>query len=249
MKKRISILLLVSLICCTTFNSCGSTITKEEYQAVVSEKDQIESQNAKTKKDYDKLQDEFDKLNNDQEKLKQEYESLKKDYEDYREKMKPFEELDAAEAEARKIEADAKKKQAEEEEKARKQAEEEEKARKAEEERRIAEEKARIGYETGITYEQLARNPEDYKGEKVKFYGKVIQVIEGTDEIQIRLAIDSNYDTVAYCGYNPSIVSSRVLNDDLITIYGISVGTISYESTLGGKITIPGIAVEKIEFS
>ncbi|KAK2210161.1 toxin regulator, partial [Clostridioides difficile] len=38
----------------------------------------------------------------------------------------------------------------------------------------------------------------------------------------------------------------RVLEDDYITIRGISAGTITYESTMGGKITIPGIAVEKI---
>ena len=29
------------------------------------------------------------------------------------------------------------------------------------------------GYETGITYDQLARTPDDFKGKKVKFYGKV----------------------------------------------------------------------------
>lgn len=36
------------------------------------------------------------------------------------------------------------------------------------------------GYETGITYDQLARTPDDFKGKKVKFTGKVVQVIEGT---------------------------------------------------------------------
>ena len=38
--------------------------------------------------------------------------------------------------------------------------------------------KEAIGYDTGITYEQLARTPNEYNGEKVKFSGKVIQVIE-----------------------------------------------------------------------
>lgn len=115
----------------------------------------------------------------------------------------------------------------------------EEKAAKAAEEAR--------GYETGITYDQLARTPDDFMGEKVKFYGKVIQVIEGSGGIQIRLAVDDNYDTVLLGEYDSSIVSSRVLEDDYITIYGTSVGTISYKSTMGGTITIPGVLIDKID--
>lgn len=103
------------------------------------------------------------------------------------------------------------------------------------------------GYETGITYEQLARTPDDYKGKKVKFYGKVIQIIEGSSTIQVRLAVNDNYDTVLYGEYAKSIVSSRVLENDYITIYGTSSGTISYTSTMGGTITIPGVAISKID--
>lgn len=36
-----------------------------------------------------------------------------------------------------------------------------------------------MGNDTGITYDQLARNPDDYLFEKVKFRGKVVQVMEG----------------------------------------------------------------------
>lgn len=103
------------------------------------------------------------------------------------------------------------------------------------------------GYETGITYDQLARTPGDFEGKKVKFTGKVIQVIEGDDSINIRLAVNDNYDTVLLGEYSKSIVSSRVLEDDHITIYGTSVGTISYKSTMGGTITIPGVYIEKID--
>lgn len=103
------------------------------------------------------------------------------------------------------------------------------------------------GYETGISYDQLARTPDQFKDKKVKFYGKVIQVIEGDASVQIRLAVDDNYDTVLFGEYINSTVSSRVLENDYITIYGTSVGTISYESTLGGTITIPGVSIEKID--
>lgn len=120
-----------------------------------------------------------------------------------------------------------------------------EKAKKAEEQRKKEEEEKK-GYDTGITYDQLARTPDDYKYKKVKFEGKVIQVIEDGDEVQIRLAVSGNYDKVVLCSYKKSITPSRVLEDDYITIRGISAGTITYESTMGGNITIPGIAVEKI---
>ena len=115
------------------------------------------------------------------------------------------------------------------------------------EKQKALEEEKKKGYNTGITYEQLARTPDKYEGKKVKFRGRVVQVIEGDDEIQIRLAVNDNYDTILYGGYDPSIVDSRILEDDYITIYGISVGTISYESTMGGQITIPGVAIEKID--
>ena len=48
------------------------------------------------------------------------------------------------------------------------------------EKKRKAEEKAeKEKYNTGITYNQLNRNPDDYVGEYVKFSGEVIQVSEG----------------------------------------------------------------------
>lgn len=46
-----------------------------------------------------------------------------------------------------------------------------EEAKKAEEQRKKEEEKK--GYDTDITYDQLARTPDDYKYKKVKFEGKI----------------------------------------------------------------------------
>ncbi len=102
------------------------------------------------------------------------------------------------------------------------------------------------GYETGISYDQLARTPEEFRGEKVKFYGKVVQVLEGSP-VAIRLAVDDNYDTILYGTYLSNIVSQRVLEGDHITIYGTSEGTKTYTSTLGSSITIPDVYIEKID--
>ena len=167
---------------------------------------------------------------------KAELESLKEEYNNYKESMKPYEEMSAAEAEAAKLAAEQEAERIKAEEAAK--AEAEAAARAAEEAK---------GYETGITYDQLARTPDEYKGKKVKFTGRVVQLIENDSEINIRLAVDDNYDTIIFGGYDPSIVSSRVLEEDVITIYGNSIGLYSYESTLGGKITVPGIWIEKID--
>lgn len=102
-------------------------------------------------------------------------------------------------------------------------------------------------YKTGITYEQVARTPDDYEGKKVQFTGKVIQVIEDPSETQIRLAVDGNSDNIILVGFDPDILNgSRVLEDDLVTVSGTSVGTASYKSTMSGKITIPAMAAKII---
>ena len=133
------------------------------------------------------------------------------------------------------------------EEKAKAEAEAQAKAEAEAQAKAEAEEKERIGYNTGITYDQLARTPDDYIAQKVKFKGKVIQVMEGDKETQIRVAVNSNYDTVIFAAFDKDIVSSRVLEDDIVTLYGMSTGLLTYKSTMGGNISIPGMIVDKIE--
>lgn len=150
------------------------------------------------------------------------------------------------EAENQLVKLEANAKQAAEE---KKKAEEEAKQAEARKQK-LAEERAAEearGYETGISYDQLARTPDDYQAKKVKFAGKVIQVMEDDDKTQIRLAVDGNYDTVLYAEYSSNLVSKRVLEDDYITISGTSAGLLSYKSTMGGTITIPSVSVKKID--
>jgi outer membrane murein-binding lipoprotein Lpp len=102
-------------------------------------------------------------------------------------------------------------------------------------------------YRTDITYDNLARTPDDYFGEAFTMSGTVIQVLENDDEIDLRVAINDDYDKVIFIGYEPDIVSERILEDDKIVFYGISAGLYTYESTLGGNITIPSAYVTAIE--
>lgn len=110
-------------------------------------------------------------------------------------------------------------------------------------------EKEAIGYETGITYEQLARTPDEYEGEKVKLSGKVVQVMEETNEIYLRLAVDSEYNSIAYIEYSSEITDKRILEGDYVTIKGQSMGLYTYKSTAGKLVTIPHIYISEIEIN
>lgn len=199
---------------------------------------------ATTEDDLKNVRNEADKyysdiisdMEEDYQNLLAEKESIQAKYDSYKESMSEYEGLSAAEAESRRIQAES---IAESEQVAKEQEEKESLAAKE------AEEKA--GYETGITYEQLARTPDDFEGEKVKFTGKVVQLIEGDSSNSIRFAVDSDYGDMLYCEYDKSIVSSRILENDIITIYGTSYGLYSYQSTIGGKITIPAVIIDKID--
>ena len=177
------------------------------------------------KTELSNLQSEKDALQSEKDAIEANYEAVEAEYESYKERMGPYETIEQADAEAR--------------------LQEIQESKEAEEAAKAAEEAK--GYETGITYDQLARTPDDYTGQKVKFYGKVLQVMEGDTETHIRLAVDDNYDTVLYAAYSSDLLSSRVLEDDYITIYGVSLGLYSYEATSGATITIPSVWVDQVD--
>lgn len=134
----------------------------------------------------------------------------------------------------------------EEKEKQEKEAREKEAREKEEEEKRKQEEIAQ--YETGITFENLARNPETYNYKKVKFYGKIVQVVKGDAYSQFRFAIDDDYDKMVLLEIpEKQLSNNRLLKDDTITIKGVSTGEQTYKSTIGGEITIPSISVDSFE--
>lgn len=242
----IGLILLFSIGYSAGKSSQASTI--ENYARDNTQKEQMIQQLTSEKTD----------LISDSEALNAEYDKINAEYTTYKEKMSPYEGLEVADAKAKqsalekkeaeeKAKTEAKKKEAEEKAKAEaKKKEEEEKARAEAEAKQQEEEEAR-GYETGITYDQLARTPDDYIYEKVKFSGKVIQVLEDEGSVNIRFAVNDNYDHILLADYDSSIVSSRILEDDMITIYGTSDGLYTYESTMGQDITIPYISIDKID--
>lgn len=102
-------------------------------------------------------------------------------------------------------------------------------------------------YRTDLPYDDLSRKPDDYEGENVCFKGTVVQLIEGDVVNDLRVAINDDYDKIMYVVYDPSIMDSRVLENDTIVFYGIYHGIYTYESTLGASVSVPLMAVEHIE--
>lgn len=88
-------------------------------------------------------------------------------------------------------------------------------------------------------YSEYARNPDAHKYELIEFSGEVIQVIEGEGFSQYRVAVNNDSDMVFLVNYARSEGESRILEDDIVTVRGVSAGIVTYESTMGGRITVP----------
>ncbi len=95
-----------------------------------------------------------------------------------------------------------------------------------------------------VNYEDVARNPSDYKGKLVSFQGKVIQVIDGSTVV-LRInqdKADSSYSSDTwYVVYKMPAGSSRILENDKLQVFGECTGTTSYRSAIGASITIPSM--------
>lgn len=234
MKNKIILVLCLSL----AFVLCSCGVSETDYINVVSERDNLQAE-------YDKVKSQYDQLN-------AEYTELLENTSDWLKLTEAEKAAQLAQAEADRIAAEEAERKAKEEQAAAAQAAVEEAQRKAEEEAAAKAEEEKRGYDTGITYDNLARDPDKYKGKKVKFTGKVLQVTELTNEIQIRLATKSDawggyYEDVVYLYFESSLVSSRILEDDIITIYGTAQGLHSYTTVLGANVTLPLVKVDKID--
>ena len=106
------------------------------------------------------------------------------------------------------------------------------------------------------TYKDVARSPQDYDGKKAYFTGKVIQVLESGDKVALRVNVTKGdygiYKDTLYVYYErKSVDEQRILEDDIITMWGELDGLETYESVLGQSISIPKFNLQyyKIEGS
>lgn len=117
----------------------------------------------------------------------------------------------------------------------------------------ITKEEYKVLCET-YAYKDIARYPDKYKGKDAKFEGEVVQVLEDTflGTTTYTLRVNVTYDTfwytdTVYVTYKPAPGEGRILEEDIIEMYGRLTGTVTYESIFGESIIIPSMDVYYIE--
>ena len=98
-----------------------------------------------------------------------------------------------------------------------------------------------------VSYDDVARNPDNYDGEMVMFSGTVIQVSEDALDLFSTNSVDFRVETsdgIWYVSYNRPEVESRILEGDYITCYGECDGVTTYISVLGGNVTVPKLIMK-----
>ena len=94
-------------------------------------------------------------------------------------------------------------------------------------------------------YNNIERNPNDFKGKRIKLSGKVIQVSEGWFSTTLR--ITDNDGNTWYVDYDPDKDASRILENDRVTVYGECTGVTTYTTIFGASVTIPSIDAKYID--
>ena len=200
---------------------------------------------------YEDLKDKHNKqveINSD---LMSNKEAIEKELADLKEKTKSYVELNETEKsivdtkiqevrQATKEEAEAEQKRIAEEQ-AQKKAEKQ--AQKEAEEQAKKEAEAHK-YETGLTWEQIAR--EGKKGTLGQFEGKIIQVMNGDGFTQYRVTINGDYDQVMLIEVKNGVSKETLLEDDYIYFKGESLGTITYTTVMGAEMTVPAFECHEI---
>lgn len=104
-----------------------------------------------------------------------------------------------------------------------------------------------------VDYKELLRNPTSHEGERVWFRGKVAQIVSETDdELVLRIYVtESGYgiwdDDIYVTFEREDTGENRILEDDIVTVYGESDGTETYRTVLLAARTVPRIEAEYID--
>lgn len=102
-----------------------------------------------------------------------------------------------------------------------------------------------------ISFKDLSRNPDKYKGNKYKFTGEVVQAMEqsyfGNTVYALRINVTKGeyfWEDTIYATVVIDSGDDRILEDDIITIWGTCEGLYTYESVLGSSVSLPKIKIE-----
>lgn len=103
------------------------------------------------------------------------------------------------------------------------------------------------------SYKEIFRNSDQYIGKHAVFKGKVFQVIDNGDMYDFIIEVNKDeygfYEDSIYASIEKSYFNGRILDDDIITIYGKLNELYSYEAVSGQTITIPSMYVRYAELN
>ena len=94
-----------------------------------------------------------------------------------------------------------------------------------------------------------------FKGTNVKIIGEVVQVLYGSNSVDLRVNITKKgsystyYTDTVYVTYYTKPNEDKILDNDIITIYGTAQGDCSYTSIMGAKVILPKIDANFIEIN
>lgn len=99
-----------------------------------------------------------------------------------------------------------------------------------------------------ISYSEIARDSNGLAGQYFTFTGKIIQVMDGTYRMNVTVDEWGIYNDTILFIYDTGD-GDRILEDDIVTIWGQSLGLYTYTSVLGSEITVPAIDAKYISIN
>lgn len=96
-----------------------------------------------------------------------------------------------------------------------------------------------------VSYDKIARDKDCLKFEKVTFTGKVVQATSELCRMNVTKDEYGIYsDTIAFVTEE---IDEKILEGDIVTIWGGSLGSYTYKAVLGNEVTVPRIYAIYIE--
>src|SRR5699024_10126839 len=96
-----------------------------------------------------------------------------------------------------------------------------------------------IDWRTDVTWDNLARNYEDYASEYVQIEGEAQTVQSDNDMVYIQLMMNGDVDQPVIVEAEQEYLESRILEGDWLTVQGYVLTLTDYQTVLGKTVTAP----------
>ena len=111
------------------------------------------------------------------------------------------------------------------------------------------EDEVAVNYEDykSVSYDKIATKSKDYRGQKIKIYGKILQIEDGKDAkiSVIRIAVDDDNSKQIVAQFEKKS-SIKVEEGDYVNVGGILVSDLTFKTALG-KTTLPAMSAVYVD--